>query len=240
MQDEHAAHIRLRELKCVDFRRHATRKHRQARGLQLERELVASATQPVFEREVGTERNETIVAGACSKPSEAARSYHRAAARFDVGFNANGGTSMKRLSRFASAATLALIMLVPANAQEWVTLFDGTNLNNFNAVGTANWKVGDGMVEATSGNGFLVSKDSYSNFELRVEFWVDEGGNSGVYMRCQDAAKIQDTTCYEANVFDKRPDQWDGPARSSTSPNRWRSSTPVGNGTRRSPRKDRS
>ena len=114
---------------------------------------------------------------------------------------------MKRASRVASAATLALMMLVPANAQEWVTLFDGTNLNNFNAVGTANWKVGNGMVEATSGNGFLVSKESYGNFELRVEFWVDEGGNSGVYMRCQDASKIQDTTCYEANIFDKRPDQ---------------------------------
>jgi hypothetical protein len=52
-----------------------------------------------------------------------------------------------------------------------------------------------------------VTKESYADFEIRVEFWVDEGGNSGVYMRCQDASKITDTTCYEANVFDKRPDQ---------------------------------
>jgi hypothetical protein len=87
------------------------------------------------------------------------------------------------------------------------TLFDGTHLNNFNTVGTANWKLADGMVEATSGSGFLVSKESYGDFEIRVEFWVDEGANSGVYMRCQDANKITDTTCYEANVFDKRPDQ---------------------------------
>jgi 3-keto-disaccharide hydrolase len=103
--------------------------------------------------------------------------------------------------------TLGLVTFARAQAPEWVTLFDGTHLNNFNTVGTANWKLGNGMVEATSGAGFLVSKETYSNFEIRVEFWVDEAANSGVYMRCQDAAKITDTTCYEANIFDKRPDQ---------------------------------
>lgn len=89
----------------------------------------------------------------------------------------------------------------------WVTLFDGTHLNNFTQVGKANWALANGIVEATSGPGFLVTKETYDNFEIRVEFWVDDNGNSGVYMRCQDAAKIADTTCYEANVFDKRPDQ---------------------------------
>jgi hypothetical protein len=92
-------------------------------------------------------------------------------------------------------------------ASGWVTLFDGKDLNNFNVVGTANWKLADGMVEATSGAGFLVSKETFSNFEIRVEFFVDEGANSGVYMRCQDPTTITDKTCYEANVFDKRPDQ---------------------------------
>ena len=90
---------------------------------------------------------------------------------------------------------------------DWVTLFDGTNLDQFTRVGNANWTLNNGVVEATSGPGFLVTKETYDNFEIRVEFWVDDNGNSGVYMRCQDAAKITDTTCYEANVFDKRPDQ---------------------------------
>jgi 3-keto-disaccharide hydrolase len=106
---------------------------------------------------------------------------------------------------------LATIGLVTAVAQtkpsEWVTLFDGTNLDQFTRVGNANWTLANGVVEATSGPGFLVTKETYDNFEIRVEFWVDDNGNSGVYMRCQDAAKIADTTCYEANVFDKRPDQ---------------------------------
>ena len=104
--------------------------------------------------------------------------------------------------------TLAhVIVFGQTPASGLVTLFDGTHLNNFNMVGTANWKLADGVVEATSGAGFLVSKENFSDFEIRVEFWVDEGANSGVYMRCQDATKIADTTCYEANIFDKRPDQ---------------------------------
>src|SRR5687768_9457638 len=107
--------------------------------------------------------------------------------------------------------SICTLALGPASAQkpasDWTTLFDGTNLDHFNTVGNANWKLGGGMVEATSGPGFLVTKENYANFELRVEFWVDESANSGVYMRCQDAKQITDKTCYEANIFDKRPDQ---------------------------------
>ena len=106
-----------------------------------------------------------------------------------------------------TACALATTLLAQAQGPGWVTLFDGTNLDRFNRVGNANWTLANGIVEATSGPGFLVTKENYTDFEIRVEFWVDEGGNSGVYMRCQDAAKITDTTCYEANVFDKRPDQ---------------------------------
>ncbi len=91
----------------------------------------------------------------------------------------------------------------------WTTLIDGVNgLENFNVVGTANWSATDGTIQATEGPGaaFLVTKESYGNFELRVEFWVSDDANSGIYMRCQDATTITDRTCYEANIFDQRPD----------------------------------
>jgi hypothetical protein len=116
---------------------------------------------------------------------------------------------MRRSLIFGTVLSFLGLTMVFAQtpASGWVTLFDGKHLNNFNMVGTANWKLADGMVEATSGSGFLVSKETFSNFEIRVEFFVDEGANSGVYMRCQDATTITDKTCYEANIFDKRPDQ---------------------------------
>lgn len=91
----------------------------------------------------------------------------------------------------------------------WVTLIDGTRgMHNFNAVGDANWLGEMGAIRATEGSGasFLVSKESYDDFSLRVEFWASTDANSGIYMRCQDPTRITDRDCYEANIFDERPD----------------------------------
>jgi hypothetical protein len=91
----------------------------------------------------------------------------------------------------------------------WVTLIDGTEgMENFTVVGDANWTAKDNAIQATAGSGasWLVSKENYSNFTLRVEFWASDDANSGIYMRCADASQITDRTCYEANVFDQRGD----------------------------------
>jgi len=60
---------------------------------------------------------------------------------------------------------------------EWITLFDGKNLDKWNRLGDANWTLADGVVQVDKKSGkssaFLVSKDAYTDFELRVEFWVD-------------------------------------------------------------------
>ena len=80
----------------------------------------------------------------------------------------------------------------------WVTLVDGTKgLDNFNRVGEANWTATDGAIQATQGGkeaAYLVSKSSYRDFMMRVEFWASDDANSGVFMRCQDPTKITDET----------------------------------------------
>ena len=91
-------------------------------------------------------------------------------------------------------------------APPWTTLFDGRNLDAFNPVGTANWKIADGAVQADSGTGFLVTKQPYGDFEIKADIWVDEKANSGIFIRCADPAKIGADSCYEVNVFDTRPD----------------------------------
>jgi 3-keto-disaccharide hydrolase len=92
----------------------------------------------------------------------------------------------------------------------WITLFDGKNLEHWNRLGEANWTVTDGVVQvdkkAGEGSAFLVSKDSYTDFQLKVEFWVDPVANSGVFIRCTDPQKITSGTAYEVNIFDTRPD----------------------------------
>jgi hypothetical protein len=90
---------------------------------------------------------------------------------------------------------------------KWTTLFDGTSLNGWSRQGDANWMLADGAVQANKGSGFLVTSGSYGDFDLRVEFWVDADANSGVFIRCEDPQKVGGMTCYEVNIYDKRPDQ---------------------------------
>ncbi len=89
----------------------------------------------------------------------------------------------------------------------WSTLFDGSSLDGWNAIGDANWELADGAVQADSGSGFLVTADSYRDFELTLEFWVDEPANSGIFIRCADAQSVTDRNSYEVNIYDTRADQ---------------------------------
>lgn len=121
---------------------------------------------------------------------------------------------MKRLS----AITIGLLVIgfgvfgcsyMPGQSDEgWVTLVDGTTgLENFNRIGDANWRAEDGAIVADKGKGgFLVSKNSYKDFQIRAEFWASLNANSGIYMRCADPAVITDKSCYEANIYDERAD----------------------------------
>jgi hypothetical protein len=94
----------------------------------------------------------------------------------------------------------------PAQTAGWVTLFDGKSTDQWTPIGDANWRLADGAVVADKGEGFLVSKNTYTNFQLRAEFWVSEEANSGIFIRCQDPKSITGKTAYEVNIFDQRPD----------------------------------
>ena len=89
---------------------------------------------------------------------------------------------------------------------DWETLFDGTDLAHFNAIGDANWEIVDGAVRANSGNGFLVTHASYDDFDLELDFWVTPDANSGVFLRCMNPLEISAMSCYEANIYDQRAD----------------------------------
>ncbi|HEX7251182.1 MAG TPA: DUF1080 domain-containing protein [Burkholderiales bacterium] len=111
----------------------------------------------------------------------------------------------------AASLTLVAGCSMMKSGDGWTTLIDGANgLQNFNQVGTANWRAEDGAIVADrrsdKASAFLMTKDSYRDFQVHVEFYASDDANSGIYMRCEDLNKIADTTCYEANVFDQRPD----------------------------------
>ena len=90
----------------------------------------------------------------------------------------------------------------------WTTLIDGEKgLENWNRVGDANWRPEDGAIVAYRGKGgFLVSKSSYKDFQLRAEFWADPTTNSGVFIRLSNPKRIGADNAYEVNIFDQPPD----------------------------------
>ena len=91
---------------------------------------------------------------------------------------------------------------------DWIVLIDGsTGLENFNPIRDANWRAEGGAIVADMGKGgYLVSKNSYKDFQVRAEFWADTTTNSGVFIRCTDPNKVTATNAYEVNIYDRRPE----------------------------------
>lgn len=116
---------------------------------------------------------------------------------------------MKRLFSIISVSLMAAALAGCMHMADpgWVTLIDGKRgLENFDRIGDANWRGQHDYIVADSGKeGYLVSKKSYKDFVLRVEFWADDTTNSGVHVRCSDPKKITNANCYEMNIYDQAP-----------------------------------
>src|SRR5690606_3306284 len=131
-----------------------------------------------------------------------------------------GGFNMQRRSTRVCAGAIGLAVLAwtpqafAQTGEGWVTLLDGKDMGDWNQLGETNWRLEDGAVVADDRTGdgaaFLVSKEPYGDFELYVEFWASDDANSGVFLRCSDPESITDRNCYEANIFDQRPDPTSG------------------------------
>lgn len=89
--------------------------------------------------------------------------------------------------------------------QQWRSLFNGKDLSGWKVLGTAAWRVEDGVIVGTQDGdpkraGLLDTVDEFQNFELTLDFFLDEHGkyNSGVYLRNDPNARGQ--TGYQVNI----------------------------------------
>src|SRR5689334_2842768 len=94
-----------------------------------------------------------------------------------------------------------------APAREWITLFDGRSLDGWLPRDGADvrWRVEDGVLTAgpDSPRGYLVTAREFDNFQLRADFWVNDGANSGVFLRVPGReVAIDQRTAVEVNISD--------------------------------------
>jgi hypothetical protein len=120
---------------------------------------------------------------------------------------------MKRLLSYVLSAVLVVLSVWGCASQPgaggWVTLVDGgKGLDNFDRIGDANWRAEDGAIVADKAKitSYLVTKNSYKDFQIKAEFWADHTTNSGIFMRLADPKKVGADNSYEVNIFDQRPD----------------------------------
>jgi hypothetical protein len=103
---------------------------------------------------------------------------------------------MKRCLVLARSAFLVLFASAPllsgadGSTSGWRDLFNGRDLTNWTQLGNARWKVTEGEIHGgqegdPKRGGLLATKEEFQDFELELEFMIDEHGkyNSGVYLR---------------------------------------------------------
>jgi len=102
---------------------------------------------------------------------------------------------------------------------EWISLFDGTNYDHWRGYLTdemySEWTIEDGAMAFTPGSKGgknIITKNSYTDFILSIEWKISEGGNSGIFWSVFEDPKFVEAyqTGPEIQVLDneKHPDSF--------------------------------
>ena len=79
---------------------------------------------------------------------------------------------------------------------QWGTsihLFDGKNMNEWNAMGKNQWIVSDGILKSPHSGSNLVTNRTFDDFKLHIEFRYPAESNSGVYLRGRYEIQVIDS-----------------------------------------------
>ena len=94
---------------------------------------------------------------------------------------------------FTGTRAPALLHAAPAWGTP-IALFNGKDLTGWKTEGgSSHWTVVDGVLTSTASGANLVTKRTFGDFKLHVEFRYPKGGNSGVYLRGRHEVQIEDT-----------------------------------------------
>jgi len=105
-------------------------------------------------------------------------------------------------------AIFILFLMLFNSCNQGQKLFE-ENSEDWDSFGEASWTFsGDELAGTVSDDktGFIMTRDTFSNFILELEFRPDTVINSGVFVRCSKK-EINTTDCYELNIWDRNPNQ---------------------------------
>lgn len=89
----------------------------------------------------------------------------------------------------------ALVCAQQAGDEGWIVLFNGKDKTGWkmrDPKAKDNWTVVDGVLDNTAAGSDIVSETTMTDFELHIEFNVDKGHNSGVYLQGRYEIQIDD------------------------------------------------
>jgi 3-keto-disaccharide hydrolase len=79
-----------------------------------------------------------------------------------------------------------------------VALFDGADMSRWRTAEGSQWLIVDRALTNEKAGANLLSRDTYTDFRLRLEFRYAKSGNSGVYLRGRYEVQIEDSPESEA------------------------------------------
>ncbi|MEO8943999.1 MAG: DUF1080 domain-containing protein [Ginsengibacter sp.] len=80
-----------------------------------------------------------------------------------------------------------------------IHLFDGTNMNAWQAAGENQWKVESGILRSPHSGSNLLTKEKFKDFKLHVEVRYPAESNSGIYLRGRYEIQVIDSKNQEAS-----------------------------------------
>ena len=88
----------------------------------------------------------------------------------------------------------------------WRLLFDGKSLSQWRSSKedevNSGWGVENGCLTRLGMGGDLITKEQFSNFELKLDWRISDAGNSGIFIRGDESDKSIHHTGYEMQILD--------------------------------------
>ena len=78
----------------------------------------------------------------------------------------------------------------------FTVLFNGRDLTGWKDDKSGNWRVEDGVLVYNGQGEHLVTEDKYGDFILLIDWKIEDGGNSGIFLRGEEQVQVE--------IWDKR------------------------------------